>query len=236
MLDKIEPVKAPKRELGPVWSKYRVSWQFLGKLCGSVPQQPDMIDGWINAQAPKVRPPNTRSMREIQEEVFATLPVAVEDAEDQEERVTLGFQAVEGRLVMRGGTVRAHYKDCARILSSLYVGKIQGEKSFAVKVVNSVYVEDYWIPILRDDGTPVTVADGAYDKAVHVMTSMGQRNALKRIQFVTEPRMVFTVKVLGRAIGKRDLETIMEYGAVHGYAGERSDGEGRYTFEITEAE
>ena len=36
------------------------------------------------------------------------------------------------------------------------------------------------------------------------------------------------------AISKADLESIFEYGGVHGYAGERGDGEGRYFATVQE--
>ncbi len=93
----------------------------------------------------------------------------------------------------------------------------------------------YWIPILRPDGSRVTDNDGAMDKAVHVRGAMGQpMNALKTFQFVDPARMDFTLKVLGKSVSLNDLETLFEYGGTHGYAGERGDGEGKYTFEIEE--
>lgn len=223
----------PKKDFGPVWTNYRVQWDFTGRLCGSTPQQADLIEGWLDARQPSVRPPSSRSMREVQEEVLASLAVVEDDSGEVEQRVTLGFQTDQRRLVMRGGTMRAHLKDCARILSSLYVGKIQGEKSFAVKVVNSVYVDEYWVPILRANGEPVVEADGTFDKTVRVTTPMGPRSAIKRIEYIQAPRLVFTLKVLANAVKLEDLTKIMEYGATHGYAGERSDGEGRYLFTIT---
>jgi hypothetical protein len=35
-------------------------------------------------------------------------------------------------------------------------------------------------------------------------------------------------------VTRHDLERVMSYGGVHGYAGERGDGEGKYTFNLEE--
>lgn len=223
-----------------LWKKYEVNFQFVGKLCGSTPQDPEMIQGWLEARRPSVRPVNSKSLDEVHQEVLTT--IATEDLEqenkDIEQRVTLGFQNVNGGLVMRGGTMKAHIKDCARIISSMIYGKVKGERSFAVKVLNCVNVEEYWIPILKE-GKPVLEADNYLDKAVHVQTMMGPRNALKRILYINRPTMSFHLLITNTKDGKPlvsmvDLETLFTYGAVHGYAGERGDGEGRYTFKIKE--
>jgi hypothetical protein len=153
-----------------------------------------------------------------------------------ERKVWLGFQTYNGGLVMRGATVRAHFKDCARVVNAMYVGKIEKEKSLQWKIVNGLYLpsEEYWIPILKD-GQPIRDADGYMDKSVHTMTRSGPINALKRIDFVTGVTLTFTLKLLC-GIRLSDVEIIMQYGSEHGYAGERSDGEGKYVYEIHEAE
>ena len=53
-------------------------------------------------------------------------------------------------------------------------------------------------------------------------------NALKTFEYIEPARLDFTLKVLGKSVSKKDLETLFEYGGVHGYAGERGDGEGKY--------
>ena len=69
------------------------------------------------------------------------------------------------------------------------------------------------------------------EKAVHLWNGS---SALKAFEFVHNARLEFTLKVLGGKIHLDDYETLFLYGGLHGYAGERGDGEGRYTFEITE--
>lgn len=215
-----------------IWTMYRVRWEFLTRLCGSVPADPELIKPWIEARKPDRKSADARTIHEINEEVLASLD---EEARDDDYSM-LVFQRHEGRLVMRYGTVRAHIKDCARVLSAQYVGRVKGERAFSTRVINGVYLDEheYWLPILRPDGTAVTESDGFLDKAVHVRGPRGEPlNALKRIEYVDPPSVLeFTLKVLGQSVKEPDLRTIMEYGGVHGYAGERSDGEGRYGFSI----
>lgn len=241
-----------------MWTRYRVHWDFLTKLCGQTPADPEVIAAWLSARRPKVRPPGGRSIEEIQEEVVSSLQ------EPESEFSGLVFaHDPQGRIAMRASTVRAHLKDCARVISSLWVGRIEGERALSTRVINGVYPDDrkhYWIPILRPDGTELFKADGEEEKPIHARGPRGEPlNALKRYEYVEPARMDFDLLVLGGhdqvhaesegdlpprggrkerpparrdAVSQSDLEHIMRYGGVHGYAGERSAGEGRYTFEI----
>lgn len=221
----------------PLWTHYRITWDFPDHLCGSVPKDPALIKGWLDARKPQARPPDSRSIPEIQAEVLSTM-LSQETDEEVEQRTWLGFQAhpTTRHLVMGARTIRGHVKDCARIVSSAYVGTEKGVRSFSVRFVNGFYPVEYWIPILRrEDNAHVLVPDGYQDKAIHVYGPQGQRNALKRFDYVTNVRMAFTVRVLPW-LKRSDLETLFEYGAVHGYAGERSEGEGRYIYTIEPVE
>jgi hypothetical protein len=226
------------RALPPLWTHYRVTWTFLTRLCASVPADPDMIRKWIESREARVKPAGALSIEEINEEVLASIERG--EGEPDQSYSMLVFQRHAGALVERYGTVKAHIKDCARVLSSQYIGKIEKEKSFSVRITNGLYLDpaQYWIPICRENGQPVREADGAFDKAIHVYVhGRGQMSALKRFEYIEPPStMTFTVKVLGRSISETDLHHLFEYGGVHGYAGERGDGEGRYQYTIERLE
>lgn len=224
---------------GNMWQRYKVTWEFNNRLCGSFPLSKDMIQPWLDARKPASKPQGARSMEEIAEEAAASITESDPAAEALalEERTTLGFQRFDDYLVMRSGTVKAHLKDCARVLSSFSDRPVKGsgERSFAVKAVNCIYPDEYWVPILKN-GKGIKISDGTFDKAVHVNTPQGPRNALKRIHYVEKPTLIFHLNVLtttkGEVLSQEELEKIFEYGAIHGYAGERGDGEGRYTYTI----
>lgn len=224
--------KAQTVERPQIWREFRVRWQFLTRVCGQTPADPEIVRKWLEARQPNVRPPGGKSIDDINNEVLDS--IASGDSEPPEFSV-LTFQKHNGGLVFRAGTIKAHIKDCARVISAQYVGKIKGERSFAVRVVNGVYVDEaqYWVPLLRQDGTPVVAADGMHDKPVHVMTRQGQINALKRFEYVAPPCVMdFTIKVLGQSVTEDDLHYLFTYGGTHGYAGERGDGEGRYHYDL----
>jgi hypothetical protein len=209
-----------------LWNRVHVSWRFVTNLCASVPSDPEVVKKWLDARKPKAKPPQGKSIGEIQEEVVSTL------AEPETEFVQLIFQRVPPGLAVRMATIKAHIKDCASVLSSLYIGKIEKEKSFAVRMKNGIYYppEVYWVPMLRHDGTRVTQADGTLDRFVHTF----QGNSLKQFEYSTGARLDFDLLLLGNAVKVNDLHTIFQYGGVHGYAGERGAGEGRYTYTIEE--
>lgn len=224
---------AEVRPLPPLWTRYRVRWMFLTRLCSSVPADPELVKAWVNARQPRVKPAGALSIDEINDEVLASIERGEGEADSS--FAMLVFQRHTEALVMRAGTVRAHIKDCARVLSAQFIGKIENERAFSTRVTNAVYPDEqvYWIPILREDGTPVRDADGAFDKAIHVRGKSGTFNALKRFEYVEPPSMMeFTLKVLGRSVSETDLHHVFTYGGVHGYAGERGDGEGRYTYDL----
>jgi len=218
----------------PLWTQYRVRWEFVTKLCASTPADPNIIEKWLEARQPRVRPAGARSIEEINEEVLASIERG--EGLPDDEYSLLVFQQHAGGLVMRAATVKAHLKDCARVLSAQFIGRIEGERAFSTRVANGVYPinAEYWLPILRPDGSRVTKADGAFERPVHARGPRGQPiNALKRFEWIDPAVLEFTLNVLGRSVSDVDLEHLFEYGGVHGYAGERGAGEGRYVYSIS---
>jgi hypothetical protein len=220
-----------------MWTKFNVEWKFITRLSASLPAAPDLQRKWLESRAPKIRPPDSKSIEEIAEEVAASTP---ELADGEAERGFYVFQRQEGGIVLRMATIRAHLKDCARVLSSLYVGRIEKEKSFAVKVLNAVYYppEIYWVPVLAEGGEQVREVTGTYEKTIHVRTPQGERSAFKTMEYISGATVRFQLIVMTQPSGKlvineTDLDTLFSYGGVHGYGGERGDGEGRYLATVT---
>lgn len=213
----------------PLFIRYSVTWQFLNELCGSVPQNPDLIATWLQTRSPSAKPAEARELSEIAEEVFESL---ANPTEGRQVGVT-GFQrhpTIADSLAVRGATIRAHIKDCARQLSRYVVGKVKGESSFAVRVVNTVYVLEEWVPILKNNQT-IKEPDGWIEKPFTAMTPRGPISAFKRFAYVTQPSLTFMLLVTGGAIQPVDLQVLFQYGGIHGYAGERGMGYGRYVVE-----
>ena len=235
----------PKKEKGPLWNYFRVKWTFLHKLCGQTPADPKIIAAWIRARRARVRAPGAKSIDEINAEVLDAIARGEGELLSEEERASEMASSklvfcydLEGNLAMRAATVKAHIKDCSRVLHRQYIGRIEKELTFATRVANGVYPLEtqYWIPILdAKTGQPRRKPDGEYEKPIHVRGPRGETlNALKCFDYVTGVRMEFILKVLGTSVAVPDLHTIFQYGGTHGYAGERGDGEGKYIYELNQ--
>lgn len=211
-----------------MWDRYRVTWQFTNLLCGSVPQAKELVRPWLEARKPAKKPAEGPSLDEMEQEVMETI-----DDSETVERITLGFQRDELGLFVRGGTIKAHLKDCAnQVKEAVRKAHYKDKDRIGLKamVANKVYVEEYKV-YLKRNGEYVKKEDGEREQAVHVMTAQGQRNALKIIRYVERPTLEFTLLVLADGtLPEEVLKTIFEYGSVHGYGGERGLGEGRYTW------
>ena len=236
-----------------MWTTYRVRWEFVTQLCASVPGDPKMVEKWLGARAPSVRPPHSKSLDEIGAEVIASQM----EPEEEQEYTTLVFQRVNGVLAVRMATIKAHLKDCARQLQNYMQGYVKGDATLRVKVANGVYWPPAdkdivtlngtpFTPILTRDGKPVTEASGVRQKAIHVMTPTGPRSAIKTFEVVENAVIEFPLSILtaparqvkrgkeilsvpGRPlIHDDDLKQLFLYGGVHGYGGERSEDGGRY--------
>jgi len=223
------------REVSSVWTPINVKWDFLSNVYAQVPGDPEVIAKWIESRKPRVRPPGGKSIDEIQEEVLQSL--AEGEPEPEYQMLVFQYTELEGERViaLRQETLRAHLKDCASVLSAQFIGKVEKERSFAVKFKNAVYLDprQRWLPLRREDGTPITKPDGEIDRMVHTWRG----NALKRIQYLEAPCSVtFRLLLLGQSITAKDLGRVLDYGGVHGYGGERSLDGGKYLATILSEE
>ncbi len=207
-----------------MFKNYKVEMSFKERLCGSVPLSKELVKPWLEARMPKKKPEDGKSIEELEKEVN-------ESNEEVIEKTTLGFQNFDGGLFVRGGTIKAHLKDCANQVKDIL--KIKALRS---KIANKVYIEEYRVPIFKNGKQAVT-ADGDFQQPVHVMTALGPRNALKIIRYIEAAHFSFTMKILedsmtneaGKKVKTIDVVlSIFEYGRIHGYGGERGMGEGRY--------
>lgn len=210
--------KTPREE--PMWRKFQVTMNFENRLCGSVPQSKKIVKLWLDARKPAKKPDDAIPIEELEKEVNDSIA-------DTEERTMLSFQKDEAGLWLRGGTIKAHLKDCANQIKDF-----AGIKVFRSKVANFVYVEEYKVHIQRN-GSIIKETDDSFEQPVHVMTAMGPRNALKIINFVEKPTLIFKLLIMqNKEVDIEAVEKVFKYGAIHGYGGERGMGEGRYSFSI----
>jgi hypothetical protein len=140
------------------------------------------------------------------------------EATEEVERGYATFKQDDNGLYYEARCVRAHIKDCANQLQG-----ILGIKALKAKVANRVYVEPAKIYLGKSE------PDGSEVRIIHAMTMKGPRSSLKTIDYVTDAKLNFTLRVLEDGVIDRDiLEAIFEYGGTHGMGQERSQDWGKY--------
>jgi len=201
-----------------MFNTVNVEIYFTEMLCGSVPLSKEIIPDWLKSRMPTNKPENSRTIEELASEVEGTI-------QEAEEKVTLGFQQDEKGLFIRGGNIKAHLKDCANQIKDIV--KIKNLRS---KIANKVFVSEYRVYLKDEQGNFIQKSSGDFEQPVHVITPLGPRNALKKIQYINSPKMKFSLQILeDKEIDIELIKKIFIYGSIHGFGGERGMGEGRYS-------
>ncbi len=228
-----------------IWNQLKVTWKFVGRLCGSTPTDEDLFETWLKSRSPSVKPPSGKTIPQVLEEVANRTATAIIEKEAMEKRSTVSFQQINGKLVAPEFTIRAHIKDCTSQVQNQFVGRIRGERNFTTRVKNGLYVKGDITDkfgtghaLITRNGRPVKEdqIDGFQERTVHAFTPRGPISALKRFAFIVRPEITFQVALLGKSVKIEDLDLVLKYGATHGYGGERSMGEGRYEYTIEETQ
>jgi len=201
-----------------MWTRYEVAMEFTGKVMGGIPKNTEVIKAWLEARMPSeavfARMPNPTPIATLAEEVAE----AVGATDEKEQKVWSGFMSDESGLYVPGFHIKAHLKDVANILQ-----KQIGIKALKAKVADRFFVEEEKVYLGKME------PDGYWEHPVHIMTMQGPRSALKRNDYVERPRLVFTFKMLDdKIITEKILNSLFEYGGIHGFGAERGLGNGRY--------
>lgn len=201
-----------------MWLPYKLEMRLTGRLMAGVPKHPDIIKSWLEARAPTYAPPDAIPLLELAEQVAEQM----EAVATQENKIWCGFKSDEHGLYVDGYHVKAHLKDCANILQ----GHL-GIRALKAKIANHVYVLEERCYLGKDE------PDGYWEHPVHIMTMQGPRSALKRNDYVEAPVLKVQLQVLDdKVITQKLLESILDYGSVHGFGAERGLGNGRYTYAL----
>lgn len=250
-------VVRPERT-GLVWKNYQVMFTFVTPIYGGFPASEDVLQAFI---AKKMKDGAIRPIRvvrgddgvaEVKEEltldekreqvIASALSSVPETKEEEVERRTLVFRRnMHGHLMVVAGSLRAHVKDCARVLSTMVMTRGDGEKSLNIRATNGLYVIEDQI-VLKRDGHPMTAVDGTDQFFVHATNPRtgAPMSSIKQCERLDAgATLTFTLSVLSKDNGKpvvseEELGMVLNYGAWHGYGQERSRGMGRYIWEVRE--
>jgi hypothetical protein len=211
-----------------VWKKYEVKLNMTGRFAASLPKTIDEIKNMLKNRMPTNPPPNYVPIEDLADVIVEEVGAAPE-SETEPEEAKYGwatFKRNDVGLYYEGRCIRGHLKDCANQIKDAIKPTITALKA---KVSNKVYVMTEIIPLGTKD------IAGTEQRFVQVMTRQGPRSTIKFIDYLEKPTLSFHLNVLDDGvITPTILNSIFEYGSVHGLGQERSQGWGRYTFTITE--
>lgn len=236
-----------KTKTKPLWKEYNVTLQMTGLFAASLPRTLEQIQKMLENRTPANPPPNYVPIEQLAQQVLGRVvlkpDVSLAEAEEGDEELTseekekLKFgwatfcQNDEG-FYYEGRCIRGHLKDCANQVRNFFRNPKTGTPvPLKAWVANKVYVMTEIIPL------GVKEFSGTQQRFVQVMTNQGPRSTIKFIDYLEKPKLTFLLKVLNDGVITPEiLDTIFNYGSVHGMGQERSQGWGRYTYIIKETE
>lgn len=215
-----------------MWKLYDVTLKMTGYFAASLPRSEEEIRKMLEHRMPKKPPADYTPIDELTKIVTEKVSGQDKPGEGDEGEVAevrygwATFCHDDNGLYYEGRCVRGHIKDCANQIKNVVKPTITALKA---KVANRVYVMTDIIPLGVKEPT------GVIERFVQVMTRQGPRSTIKYIDYVMKPELRFRLQLLDDdVITEEILKSIFEYGSVHGMGQERSQGWGRYTFELTE--
>ena len=215
-----------KREQGTLWNHHRLTFH-LDDIAGGLPTDARLIDAWQQARWSKVAkllPEDPQNPEEAAKRTRELLGPEV----PEEAGWTTFARDDQQRLCIEGRQIKAALKESANILKTLI--KI-GDKTVPLRarLAERVFVVERLLPLLPERQEP----DDTIERAIHVMTAQGPRDALKRTDIVRKAELVCTLKVLNDGMFTHDiLSTLLDHGSENGLGADRSQGFGRFTFEL----
>lgn len=219
-------------EAWPFWYQGELR---AGILAGGIPQDPNVVEGWIRA---KLR--DTRSDAEIQDVVASTmaeLGLSEEEAVTEASAKMVGMNGFKrnletGQLYVEGRQLKAALKEA--VMVAVNAGKLPTGKwgnpdnaSFK-KQIKGWFPEHFFIaeerlPLFHEDGAPVTDPDGTTQKFVH--THRG--DSISYEQYVLDAVVPFTVQA-DFELTEKQWAMVWLTGQLQGFGASRSQEYGRY--------
>jgi len=219
-----------------LWTRYGITFSIKNRIVGGIPTNEKLIEGWVKANMPDAA---AEEREKIAQSTVADLPDLTEERAGM---MWTTFKRDESGIFIEGRQVKSMFKESANILRDLLVKadkKAKGDSgksrftNLRSKLAERLFVEEDKIYLLRDNKR-IEKPDGDEERAIHVVTAMGPRTALKRYDFVNAPcSLRFCVRFIDDGIVDLELiNTLLEHASWNGLGTDRSQGNG--LFEVTE--
>jgi hypothetical protein len=199
---------------------YRVEIQFVDRVCGGMPKNPDLLKGWIAATTEHDDDTTTQQEKEARDAILAPT----------EEKSWNGFPGDGRGLFIWARQIKALFKECAtmlRVTTTKLGSKQIFQHGFEIKGVDAAGPADR---IYLGRSQPDAFAEGP----IHVQTAQGPRTAIKRVDYVEGATLKFEVWVLHtehaekRHIDEETLARMLTFGQENGLGADRSQGHGKF--------
>ena len=211
---------------------------FTNRVVGGIPQDPNLINGWLTANMKNVTDAERAKLAET------TLAEVGRTVEDAAAGMWTTFKRDERGLYIEGRQLKSAYREAANILRDIFIKQeTKGDaKKSRFTALKSKLAERLWVledklylyENARPDAKILQKPSGTEERAIHVMTAQGPRNALKRYDFCGEGTTVkFTLKWLKDGIVDEELVAALhEYMPLNGLGADRSQGNGLFDVEM----
>lgn len=211
--------------MNQLWNHHTVTIKAVD-IAGGLPTDPRLIDAWQEARwkAAKITPEDPQTPAEASEATKALLAAV------PEEKGWTTFPRDDlGRLCIEGRQVKAMLKESANICKGIIPihEKVIPLRS---KLAERVFVIERLIPLLPERKE----ADETVERAIHVMTAQGPRDALKRVDICRNVELACTLRVLNDGMFTVPILTqLLEHASSNGLGADRSQGYGQFEFTIS---
>jgi hypothetical protein len=212
------------------FARYRVELQVNDKIIGGIPKDPDTIRKWIES---RIAQGADLALQQVVNETVAAMstegePPAFGDVIDGVARQIEGgngFKTVDGQLVYEGRCMKSALKEACNVA---YPGKTWPDKPEGIRkglvryLAERVFVEDQHIPL------DVPHPSGTEQRIKHIMTQQGPRSAISVVDYVTKPKLTFTVAVLDDFLPAKAWARIWQCAEEIGIGADRARSDGKF--------
>lgn len=199
-----------KNVLYVVWG---CTLKFRDKLIGGIPKHPGIIAGWLKS----LKPPLEDLVDETIKKMKPTEEEVEKELSEKEKKAWTGFARNEKGFYIEERHIKAMLKYAARQwkLTTSIKGLLESLKG-------GVFVKPEQLPIGDKE-------DGHVEVAGHVRTPAGQRDILRRADYVTRKEISFDLWVVNnRVISDKNLRILFNLGQESGLGSMRSMGYGKF--------
>jgi hypothetical protein len=201
----------------PLYHRFSVSIQIRDRICGGTPKNKELIKSWVEATT-GYSDERSEKLTQVDAELVVN---------EVAEKSWIGFFSDEKGLLVQARQIKAMLKQSASVLR--FTQKRRGSKQILAEGME-VKAADGGDRIYLGAKEP----SGTHENAIHVMTAQGPRTALRRMDYVTRPKISFEIWVLktqpteDRHIGEDELVEILRHAQENGLGASRSQGEGKF--------